>query len=99
MSEISGKEKWVIISIYNRKEWKEMEQRLEEIMEEIKGNENINVIIGGDFNIKIGTIGSVNEVGMERRSKDKTIRNEGRNFVEWIKRKGWYVMNGAFEGD
>jgi len=54
----------------------------EEIMEEIEGNENINVIIGGDFNIRTGKLGSVNKIGIERRSKDKTIGNGGRNFVE-----------------
>jgi len=49
-----GKEKWIIISIYNTKAWKDMEQRLDEITEGIE--ENINVIIGGNFNIKIGEL-------------------------------------------
>jgi len=86
-----GKEKWIIISIYNRKAWKDMEQRLEEIMERIKERENINIIIGEDINIRIGELGSVKELEIERRSKDKIIGNGGKNLVELIKRKRWYI--------
>jgi len=85
---IIGKEKWIMILIYNRKVWKDMEQRLEEIKEGIEKSENINTIIGGDFNIRIGELGSVKELEVERRSKDKIIGNVGKNVVEWIKKKG-----------
>jgi len=68
---VMGKEKWIIISIYNRKAWKDMEQRLEEITEGIEESENINIIIGGDFNIRIGELGSVEELNIERKSKDR----------------------------
>jgi len=47
---------------------------LEEIMKEIEGRRTINVIIlGGDFNIRVGELGSVNEAGIVRRLKDKII--------------------------
>jgi len=52
--------------IYNRKAWKDTEQRLEEITEEIEKSENINIIIGGDFNIRIGELGSVKELDREK---------------------------------
>jgi len=61
-----------------------MEQRLDEITEGIEENENINIIIGGDFNIRIGKLRSLKKLEIERRSKDKIIGNEGKNFVEWI---------------
>jgi len=48
---VMRKKKWIIISIYNRNAWKDMEQRLEIIMEGIEESENVNIIIGGDFNI------------------------------------------------
>jgi len=47
---VMRKKKWIIISIYNRNA-KDMEQRLEIIMEGIEESENVNIIIGGDFNI------------------------------------------------
>jgi len=67
---VMGKKKWIIISIYNRKVWKDIKQRLEEITEGIEESENINIIIGGDFNVRIGELGCVKELDIERRSKD-----------------------------
>jgi len=36
----------------------------------------------------------VSEINIERRSKDKMIGNRGRNFIDWIQKKGCYMMNG-----
>src|SRR5215467_6361456 len=36
---------------------------------------------------------------MERYSKDKVIGNGGRNLVEWVMEKGWYILNETMEGD
>jgi len=59
-----------------------MEQRLEEITEGIEESGNINIIIGGDFNIRIGELASVKELDIERKSKNRIKGNGGRNFVE-----------------
>jgi len=93
------KEKWIIISIYNRKTWKDMEQRLEEITLGIEESENVNIVVGRDFNLRIEGLGSIKELDIERKSKDKIIGNGGRNLIEWIRKKGWYVLNGTCEGD
>lgn len=63
--------------------------------------EGKEIIIGGDFNIRIGELGCMEteEIEIGRRSKDKVIGNEGRNLVEWIQEKGLYVLNGVMEGD
>jgi len=93
---IRGTEKWKIMSIYNRKDWKGLEQKMKSLIEE---KEDERLIIGGDFNIKIGELGIVSEIGIERRSKDKIIGNGGRNFIDWIQKKGWYMKNGMTEED
>jgi len=64
----------------------------------LKEREEEGIIIG-DFNIKIRELGSLSELGIERKSKDKMTGNEGRNFLDWIQRKGWYIMNGTTESD
>lgn len=35
----------------------------------------------------------------ERHSKDKVVGNRGGNFIEWIREKGWYILNGRTERD
>ena len=57
-------------------------------------------LIGGDFNIRIGELG-IEEEALElgRKSKDKTIGNNGRDLVEFVNDIGGYILNGAFEGD
>ncbi|XP_071580229.1 uncharacterized protein [Temnothorax nylanderi] len=57
--------------------------------------------MGGDFNIRIGELGGweIEEMELERSSKDKVISNGGRNFVEWVQEKGWYILNGTTVGD
>jgi len=77
-----GKEKWIIISVYNRKTWKNLEQRLDEITEGIEEKKNIDIIVGGDFNIRIGELGSVKELEIKRRSKDKIIGNGCKNLID-----------------
>jgi len=57
------------------------------------------VIIGEDFNIRIGELGRGNEGEEDRRSKDKTVGNSGKNFFGWIQDKGWCLLNGKTKGD
>lgn len=47
-----------------------------------EGYENKGIIIGGDFNIRIGELGEEEEGGIARKSKDKTIGNGGRKLIE-----------------
>jgi len=97
MSEIiKGTEKWKVMSIYNRKDWKGLEQKIESLIEEKKDE---RLIINGDFNIRIGELGNVSEIDIEKRSKDKIIGNGGRNFIDWIQKKGWYMMNETIKGN
>jgi len=91
--------KWIIMAVYNRWEWKELEKKLNGWLEEFKDREDYGLIIGGDFNVRTGELGGIGEAGMMRRSKDKTIGNGGRNFIEWVQEKGWYVMNGMIGND
>ena len=62
------------------------------------------LIIGGDFNIRIGNLGGFEglqdkEDLRERKNKDTTISNEGRSLIEVIQSKVWYILNGQTIGD
>jgi len=65
-----GREKWVIVTVYNRGKWKELEKRLEEVLGEIEDIEESILIIGGDFNIRTRELGGGNEEEEDRRSRD-----------------------------
>jgi len=100
MTEIrEGREKWVIVTVYNRGEWKDLEKRLEEVLGEIEDIEESILIIGGDFNIRTGELGGGNEEEEDRRSRDRIINNNGKNLIGWIQDKGWYILNGRTKGD
>jgi len=68
-------------------------------LEEIEDREDSMIIIGGDFNIRTGELGNIEEAGIERRSKDKTVGNGDRNLIDWVQNRGWYVLNGTCRGD
>lgn len=87
-----------IISVYNVGRWKVIADSIDGLVED---RERKGVIIGGDFNIRTGVGGGigVDEEENKRFSKDKTIGNEGRNLIEWVGEKGWYIMNGNVKGD
>lgn len=98
MSEIEMyRERWKIISVYEQGKG-DIGKRINEFVGE---GEKEKVIIGGDFNIRTGELGGdeIGEESMERHSKDKIIGNGGKKFVEWIKERGWYMLNGRKEGD
>lgn len=59
-----------------------------------EGYENEGIIIGGDFNIRIGELrGEEEEGGIARKSKDKTIENGGRRLIEIMQERGFNVLN------
>ena len=93
-----GKEKINIISIYNTGNLRENLKELENMSIETESK----LIIGGDFNIRIGELGvCLREEGDQvgRCSKDKVISNEGKYFIDLIEEKGWSIMNGCMTGD
>lgn len=72
-----------ICTVYNVEKKKGIEETFRKIEEKYEGE---GIIIGGDFNIRIGELGGV-EIGrqeMSRKSKDKIIDNGGKEFIEKI---------------
>lgn len=99
LTEIKEKKKKItVISTYNVGRWGKKGDRIDKIIEEREMNK---IIIGADFNIRIGKLDSIEikEGGYGRSSKDTVIGNEDRKLLEWIKEKRWYVLNGSMKGD
>lgn len=81
-----NKEVMNIITVYNSVQDKEIRS---EILETIKNYGNESMIIGRDFNIRIGELGEEEEKErMMRKSKDKKIGNRERRFVDLMTEKG-----------
>ena len=58
------------------------------------------ILIGGDFNLRLGEMGTEELEGERVRcSKNKTIGNGGKKFIEWLQEKGWHILNGATKDD
>lgn len=78
-------------SVYNNVgKWKNIEASIDTLGVE---RERDRLIIGGDFNIRIGVYG---DMGVEndryvRFSKDEIVGNENRNLIRWIGERGWYL--------
>jgi len=77
---------------------KDVEDTLMRVTKKCEGE---GIIIGGDFNTRIGELGNIDIMGNEciRKSKDKVIGNGGRKFIDMIHEKGWYILNGSTEGN
>lgn len=92
-----GKEYMNIIIVYNSIYGKDIGEILGEITKEY---ENENIIIGGDFNIRIGELGGEEEEwGNVRKSKDKIIGNGGERFIEKMQEMRLSILNGKILGD
>ncbi|XP_024872051.1 myosin-3-like [Temnothorax curvispinosus] len=95
-----GKEKWRIISIYNREGKKALLEEMEELTEN-KGHRK--TIIGGDFNAQTAEKGGILWNGEEedriRKSKDKTENRQGAELIETVEKMGLGLLNGTMEGD
>lgn len=82
-------EKWILGSVYNTPEEKELEREMGETISETN---NAVIIIGGDFNVRTGHLGGVSLMeGGKERSKDKKVGKEGKKLIEWLQNKGWCV--------
>lgn len=68
-------------TVYNN-ERNNVERRIENVISEWE-EEGKKIIIGGDFNIRIGELGGMEtEIEVGRRIKDKVINNGRRNLAE-----------------
>jgi len=91
------------VGIYGKKNMEEMLQSMARWVE--KKEYGVKTLVGGDFNARTGMRGgrvSVDEdedEEMERKSKDKVMNKEGRRLVNWIRERGWAILNGGIEGD
>lgn len=94
------KEKWKIISIYNREGKRTF---LEEIEELIEREGYRKTIIGGDFNARIAEKDEILWNGEEedrtRKSKDKIENRQGVELLETVEKMGLGLLNGNKEGD
>lgn len=92
--EISGK--WFsILMVYNNTHLDNMKTELSSYLQR---NLNKRVIIGGDLNARIGTLGST-EYNEERPTKDTSINEEGRKWVNLLDTYGISILNGNMDGD
>jgi hypothetical protein len=94
-----GNKWWKIMPIYS-KEMKITRRRVEDAMKE---NREDRILLGGDFNGRIGEKGARNweeERGVgKRKSKDKVENAQGKRLMEWIEENVWEVLNGNKQGD
>lgn len=90
-SDIEGRRiDWKVCSVY-AEGWNNMEEKLDKILgEEEIGRKEESIIVGGDFNVRIGELEDteIEGNGMERKSKDKTIGNGGRRLIDLVKERG-----------
>lgn len=92
------RKKLVIVSVYNTVGWKSMEKVIKKVVEENKGD---YIVIGGDFNARIGEKGGNNEEGwnLRRLSKNKLINERGKMLIDLVGEIGGYLLNGTTKGD
>lgn len=92
---------WNIMGVYINGNMSEITN---EIDRRIEGkNENEKIIVGGDWNARIGNenvynIGDEGEC-IERMSKDGLINVEGKKLIKWVREKEWTILNGGINGD
>ena len=95
---IDGKE-WLIAVVYMRESRRQVWASLKEETEYVPGK---HLMIGGDFNSRIGEKGGrKTDVDEEERrsSKDKMCNEEGNEMLKWMEEAGMHVLNGNIEGD
>jgi len=100
VSRVKSKEKdkdLIVIGVYNNENWEIIKERIKEIVEE---NKDEFIVLGGDFNARIGD-GENDEEGWgwRRESKDKTVNKRGRQFLDLVGEIGGNILNGTTNGD
>ena len=98
----AGERKWRVVGVYVNGDMEKKWDRIREWGE--GGGEGIGVIVGGDFNARIGDKGG--RVGREEeeeekkgKSKDKKVNREGRKLLEATGEIEWAILNGNMKGD
>ncbi|CAG5090539.1 Protein of unknown function [Cotesia congregata] len=89
---------WDIITIYNKGGKRDWLEKLDNWIEEEKEKE---MLIGRDWNTRIGREGSVRELnkGEGRWSEDLVVNGEGKAMLSLVEKRGWMVLNGNKGGD
>jgi hypothetical protein len=94
----SKQRKWRIVTIYSRS----MKETKRIIEERVKEQEEGTLVIGGDFNARIGVKGrriEEEQATIERRPTKDGIENaEAKELVSLVEERGWGVLNGNFIG-
>ena len=57
------------------------------------------MILGGDFNARIGTMGEETENTNRQKSKEKVVNTEGKCLLKMTEERGWHIANGNVRGD
>ena len=96
----------IVCNVYINSGKKQILRTLEEVVKEIKEKTATPIIVGGDFNARIGTGNQVEEQITEkselthlRKSKDKDISKAGRILCEIMEDAGLIVLNGRTKSD
>lgn len=77
--------------VYNN--WAEMEDVIQKIVDE---NKEDHIIIGGDFNARIGETGDSEEEerSIRRKNKDKKVNDRGKALLRLVDDIGGYIGSG-----
>lgn len=100
LSEINwGGELWRVGTVYVRENIEKVLEKIRREINERKGEKGW--ILGGDFNARIGEEGALEdrELGVKRRSVDKTVNKQGEKLLNWVEEEEWGILNEAKEGD
>lgn len=90
---------WLIFVVYLRERRREAWEAIER---EIEKQPEGRIMIGGDFNARVGQEQGASlrqEGGQTRKSRDCVINAQGREMLSWLKELGLKIMNGEMEGD
>jgi hypothetical protein len=94
-----GNKWWKIMTIYS-KEMKTTRRRVEDAMKE---NREDRILLGRDFNWRIGEKGAKNweeqRGNRKRKSKGKLENEERKRLMEWIEENESEILNGNKQGD
>lgn len=93
---ITNNSTYNIYNIYNRDGVKAIRDL---IADKIEANMNNKIIILGDWNAKIGAMGSRQETESERSTRDLEINSEGEDLMELMIDGGLSILNGNKPGD
>lgn len=90
-----GDKTWDIFTIYNDRGGRDLLEEVDEWLTEEEEEES-ELLIGGDWNARIGREASVEEInnGEKRWSEDTVVNREGRLMLDLINKRGWIVLNG-----